>query len=397
MAEYTNAEKAERNAKSWDEFVDSLDQDHLPTANIIVAGITGTGKSTLLNAVFGMDMAETGKGRPVTDHMNEYNNPDVPICVWDTVGLELDSEKTRKSIEAIQNVIASKATSEQQFDRIHAIWYCINSGSNRYQGAELNFIKSLHAIGVPFIIVLTQSFGDEEEENAFEEQIRKENAKMGMNDISIVQVLAKDYKLRGQPPVPAFGLDTLINLTISQMPNYLKGSVTAAQRVSRDQKRVQSEQVIADYVQAAREGFWDKVPLANIFVANKRVMNMLQKIGTMYNMQISQEAIEKLVGECNISFSSAFNGLVNPFYKKFYNEVMTKLGVEKSIGFSVELGDLKKSDRVAVMVALYGYIFVEALERVWAESTEAELKNIERISKKLLDVINELLYGRKNG
>ena len=397
MAEYTNAEKAERNAKSWDEFVDSLDQDHLPTANIIVAGITGTGKSTLLNAVFGMDMAETGKGRPVTEHMNEYNNPDVPICVWDTVGLELDSEKTRKSIEAIQNVIASKATSEQQFDRIHAIWYCINSGSNRYQGAELNFIKSLHAIGVPFIIVLTQSFGDEDEENAFEEQIRKENAKMGMNDISIVQVLAKDYKLRGQPPVPAFGLDTLINLTISQMPNYLKGSVTAAQRVSRDQKRVQSEQVIADYVQAAREGFWDKVPLANIFVANKRVMNMLQKIGTMYNMQISQEAIEKLVGECNISFSSAFNGLVNPFYKKFYNEVMTKLGVEKSIGFSVELGDLKKSDRVAVMVALYGYIFVEALERVWAESTEAELKNIERISKKLLDVINELLYGRKNG
>lgn len=121
MAEYTNAEKAERNAKSWDEFVDSLDQDHLPKANIIVAGITGTGKSTLLNAVFGVDMAETGKGRPVTDHMNEYNNADVPVCVWDTVGLELDSEKTRKSIEAIQNVIASKASSKEQFDRIHAI------------------------------------------------------------------------------------------------------------------------------------------------------------------------------------------------------------------------------------------------------------------------------------
>ena len=363
MAEYTNAEKAERNAKSWDEFVDSLDQDHLPTANIIVAGITGTGKSTLLNAVFGMDMAETGKGRPVTDHMNEYNNPDVPIRVWDTVGLELDSEKTRKSIEAIQNVIASKATSEQQFDRIHAIWYCINSGSNRYQGAELNFIKSLHAIGVPFIIVLTQSFGDEEEENAFEEQIRKENAKMGMSDISIVQVLAKDYKLRGQPPIPAFGLDTLINLTISQLPNYLKGSVAAAQKVSRDQKRVQSEQVIADYVQAAREGFWDKVPLANIFVANKRIVKMLQKIGTMYNMQISQDVIEELVKDAHIDFSNAFSGLVNPFYKKYYNEVMEKLGKEKVNGFSVDLGDLKKSDRVAVMVALYGYVFVEALER----------------------------------
>ncbi len=397
MAEYTNAEKAEHNAKSWDEFVDSLDQNQLPKANIIVAGITGTGKSTLLNAVFGTDMAETGKGRPVTDHMNEYNNPDVPIRVWDTVGLELDSEKTRKSIEAIQDVIASKATSEQQFDRIHAIWYCINSGSNRYQGAELNFIKSLHAIGVPFIIVLTQSFGDEDEENAFEEQIRQENAKMGMSDISIVQVLAKDYKLRGQPPIPAFGLDALINLTISQLPNYLKGSVTAAQRVSRDQKRIQSEEIIEKYVQAAREGFWDKVPLANIFVANRRIVKMLQKIGVMYNMQISQDVIEKLVKDAHIDFSNAFSGLVNPFYKKYYNEVMEKLGKEKVNGFSVELGELKKSDRVAVMVALYGYVFVEALERVWAESTEAELKNIERISQKLLDMINELLYSRKNG
>ena len=74
---------------------------------------------------------------------------------------------------------------------------------------------------------------------------------------------------------------------------------------------------------------------------------------------------------------------------------MEKLGKEKVNGFSVDLGDLKKSDRVAVMVALYGYVFVEALERVWAESTEAELKNIERISKKLLNVINELLSNRK--
>ena len=397
MAEYTNAEKAERNAKSWDEFVDSLDQDHLPKANIIVAGITGTGKSTLLNAVFGVDMAETGKGRPVTDHMNEYNNADVPVCVWDTVGLELDSEKTRKSIEAIQNVIASQASSKEQFDRIHAIWYCINSGSNRYQGAELNFIKSLHAIGVPFIIVLTQSFGDEDEENAFEEQIRKENAKMGMNDISIVQVLAKDYKLRGQPPVPAFGLDTLINLTISQMPNYLKGSVTAAQRVSRDQKRIQSEEIIAKYVQAAREGFWDKVPLANIYVANNKVRDMIHKIGMMYNMQIESEAIDEIVNKCHIDASNTFKGLVTPFYKKYYKAAMNSLGIEKEKGFEVNLGTLEKSDRVAVMIALYGYIFIEALEKVWDESTEAELKNIERISEKLLDVINELLYSRKNG
>lgn len=76
---------------------------------------------------------------------------------------------------------------------------------------------------------------------------------------------------------------------------------------------------------------------------------------------------------------------------------MNSLGIEKEKGFEVNLGTLEKSDRVAVMIALYGYIFIEALEKVWDESTEVELKNIERISKKLLDVINELLYSRKNG
>ena len=89
----------------------------LPTANIMVAGITGTGKSTLINSIFGEEMAATGSGRPVTDRINEYQNGDIPIHIYDTVGLELDSQKTRESIKAIKNTIASKATSPSQYDR----------------------------------------------------------------------------------------------------------------------------------------------------------------------------------------------------------------------------------------------------------------------------------------
>ena len=69
----------------------------MPPANIMVAGITGSGKSTLLNAVFGTEVAETGKGRPITERIDEYHSENVPIRIWDTVGLELDSVKTKKS------------------------------------------------------------------------------------------------------------------------------------------------------------------------------------------------------------------------------------------------------------------------------------------------------------
>ena len=44
---------------------------NLNTLNIIVAGKTGVGKSTLINAVFRDKLAETGMGKPVTDHMRK--------------------------------------------------------------------------------------------------------------------------------------------------------------------------------------------------------------------------------------------------------------------------------------------------------------------------------------
>lgn len=371
-------------------------KEHFPTANIIVAGITGTGKSTLINAVFGSKLAETGKGCPKTQHIQEYHNENIPICVWDTMGLELDQKTTRKSIDEILSVIEERAESEDPYNRIHAIWYCVSSNSNRYQGVELDFIKKLHSIGVPFIIALTQSYGDEDGENEFEAQIQKENEERGMHDITIIQVLAEDYKLRGQPPVPAFGLDKLIQTTVEQMPRYLKNSVIAAQRVSRDRKRVQSEKIIAEYVQKARKGFWDKVPFANIAAANSKVVNMLQEIGAMYNVTLTERAVEKVADECKIDFANVFGGLVTPFYKKYYNKVISKLAEEKINGFKVELGELDKSDRVAVMVAFYGYTFIEALEEIWDDIKNDKLKDVEEVYEAFLDRVNEILKKRNN-
>ncbi len=121
MEELTGKERFRRQQEDLDKRLNALSEKDLPTANIIVAGITGAGKSTLLNAVFGSELAKTGSGRPVTDHINEYNNDEIPVRIWDTVGLELNAEKTKKSIQSIKDVIAKKATEKDQFDRIHAI------------------------------------------------------------------------------------------------------------------------------------------------------------------------------------------------------------------------------------------------------------------------------------
>lgn len=396
MDMHTNAEKERMAEDELKKKIDSLDQDQLPPANIMVAGVTGAGKSTLLNAVFGAELAATGKGRPVTDHINEYKSDNIPIHIWDTVGLEIDSKATENSINSIRQTIADKAGAKNQFDRVHAIWYCINSGGGRYQNAEVKFIKALHSIGVPFIIVLTQCIGDEDEVNAFEAQIREFNKKAGMNDIDVIQVLAQDYKVRGYPPIKAFGLDTLVDTTLNKLPDFIKGGFVAAQKVSKAQKRLYCEEIIYEYVQAAKEGFWDKVPLVNIFKANDRIMNMFKKIGMAYNTVLTNESVEEIRSECKITFENWFLGLISPIDMGYGKKVASLLERKKGEGFDVKYDSFEKSEKVARLIAFYGYIFISSIEELWDTFTEEQLKDIEITVSNLIRIVNKKLKERQD-
>src|SRR5947209_3637743 len=57
--------------------------------NVLIAGRTGVGKSTLVNAVFQGDFATTGHGRPVTMQTREITKEGVPLSIFDTRGLEM--------------------------------------------------------------------------------------------------------------------------------------------------------------------------------------------------------------------------------------------------------------------------------------------------------------------
>ena len=64
--------------------------------NIVISGKTGVGKSTLVNAIFGKKIAETGTGRPITQEIKEITTTDYPLRLYDTVGLELSEERQEK-------------------------------------------------------------------------------------------------------------------------------------------------------------------------------------------------------------------------------------------------------------------------------------------------------------
>ena len=370
--------------------------DDLPPANILVAGITGTGKSTLLNAIFGKNLAETGKGRPVTEHMSEYHSEDIPIRIWDTVGLELDSEKTRKSIGDICAKIAEMAEHPDPYDKVHAIWYCINSNSKRYQGAELEFIKKLHSLGVPFIIVMTQCHESIDVVDAFQREIEKINDSMGLNDVDVVQVMATPYEVRGPLVIEPFGLDELVSLTCKKLPEFIVKGFVAAQKVSQREKRAESEGIIYDYVEQAMKGFWDKVPIVNVFTTDDKIKRMFCNLGKMYNTLLNPEEVNKVIHESDIDFHDNFWGLIAPFDIVGYSDKITALlERKKETGFTVEVAKIEKRERAARMIAFYGYTFIDSIEELWEKSTEAQLKDISATVNRLIEIINRNLRERK--
>lgn len=71
--------------------------------NILIAGSTGVGKSTLINAIFQGNLAVTGQGRPITPNTREIKKDGIPLSIFDSRGLEMaDFSATRIHVESSQ-------------------------------------------------------------------------------------------------------------------------------------------------------------------------------------------------------------------------------------------------------------------------------------------------------
>ena len=127
------------------EAIDAISEKikNLNTLNIIVAGKTGVGKSTLINAVFRDKLAETGMGKPVTDHMRKISKKGIPLAIYDTKGFELGKEVQQQVKQEVMETISKGLATQDINKAIHCIWYCINTASNRVEPEEIEWLKEL--------------------------------------------------------------------------------------------------------------------------------------------------------------------------------------------------------------------------------------------------------------
>lgn len=173
--------------------------------NIAVVGSTGVGKSSLINAFFGVDRAAIGAGRPVTTEIASYKADGGNVCIYDTRGLEVErSEETTRQLEQL---IVGRRNHAAVDEQIHIAWLCISARSNRFEPIHETLAQMFATIHMPFAIVLTQSFGREADE--LERHIRS----LQWIKAPIVQIVAAPKVAGGEVVVEAFGLDRLAAVT----------------------------------------------------------------------------------------------------------------------------------------------------------------------------------------
>ena len=272
--------------------------------NIVIMGQSGNGKSTIVNAIMGKKVAETGKGGAVTTKNQMYSTSYIldgtsyELNLYDTVGLELSEATTRSTLKGIEKQL-QKARRTASLSNINIVWFCINNRSSRFQDFEVDLIRKLsYEYEIPFVIVMTQCFDNQIGE--LETLIRSE-----MPEIPTVHILAEDYKLRGGAVISAFGLDDLLKLSIKEYTE-LKVQVLES-KLNDIQKQLdisewhikqyedKAKGCIEEYVEQATKIGW--VPGGCIPVVHGLCIKMINKLHTIYGISSNKGIAEEIFAD----------------------------------------------------------------------------------------------------
>ena len=263
---------------------------NLNTLNIIVAGKTGVGKSTLINAVFRDKLAETGMGKPVTDHMRKISKKGIPLSIYDTKGFELGRDVQQQVKQEVMETISKGLATQDINKAIHCIWYCINTASNRVEPEEIEWLKELskenQITQVPIIVVLTQSFS-KKNADAMRKMILNEN----LDVVQVVPVLAEDYEIDEAYVARSYGLDVLIHVMGEALPDELMDTLQNVQIASLAEKKKRAQAAIATATLAAAGEGAAPIPFSDCALLIPTQLGMIASITVIFGFDVNKSIL----------------------------------------------------------------------------------------------------------
>jgi len=194
--------------------------------NIIVAGKTGVGKSSLINYIFGKEIAKVGDGQPVTQEIQEYDLENDNITLFDTKGIEAkDYEKT---LDNIKKYLELKQDSPDENDDIHIAWLCISERGDRVEEADRELLKILSEAGIPVIGVFTKR--ESKRESNFVNKVVEDNLLPEAKAIVRVRSITEEVEIEDNlVELKPKGAEELLEETYKYMSEGRKNAIKKAQ------------------------------------------------------------------------------------------------------------------------------------------------------------------------
>lgn len=288
--------------------------------NILIAGKTGVGKSTLINAVFQGNFATTGQGRPVTQTTREIKKEGIPLSLFDTRGLEL--KEYSETFKELENFVKNKNNDSNPMNHIHMAWICIDESSRRVEDAEIELCKLLSE-HMPVIGIITKSSSDD----GFRQKVIDilKNTKNVVRVNSISKTLDDGYVIKPS------GLEELVELAMEIVPEGQKNAFAAAQRVSIKQKKNKSHAIVAAAATTAAGTGAIPIPFSDAFALVPIQVGMLAGITAVFGFELKKAFLSTLVSSTITAGGATLLGktIVSNLLKMF--QELEVLLVERSL------------------------------------------------------------------
>jgi uncharacterized protein (DUF697 family)/GTP-binding protein EngB required for normal cell division len=261
--------------------------------NIVVCGGTGTGKSSLINRFFGIEIAKVGSGQPITKGMNKYEQENIPVIVYDTEGYEISSasngkvnfdQKIKPEIE-----IMNKGDLK---DQIHLVWYCISITNHRVTNYDLENIEYFIKNGMKTAVVFTQCDNDEELEDGSGKDATefRKIIKEKFPNINFFETSASNKNL-------VLDLDKLQEWSYESLgDDRLKESFISAQKVSISSKKEAAYKIVkAASITVATSAGFNPLPMSDSLLIMPQQIAMSVKISKIFGFDSFGENAKALL------------------------------------------------------------------------------------------------------
>ena len=275
--------------------------------NLAIFGKTGTGKSTLINAIFGEDVAATGSGRPVTTGLDYYVHPNGILGLYDSRGFET-GEAGDRILAALEEIITASRAGEASA-HIHVAWYTVRWSDRRFEDHQAAFVRRLHELGVPVLFVLTQvpcNAAGQIHEEALE--FARYVAGLGLPLAGDGRVFLTNARADTFLGTVVFGLQELLDATFDTIPEIAVAALSAAQQLDWGRKRHAAKKIIGASSASALATGATPIPFSDAAILVPLQIAMIARLTAAYGTSVPSAQLASLVGSLMLSSGATTAG-----------------------------------------------------------------------------------------